>query len=154
MLRRDSAAVAIAAGGRWPSALAHGDEPDGLPVVVAALASLVGLADDDRATLLDALLATLGDQRRRAVEDLMRTSNYEYKSDFAKGYCAEGRAEGIAAGKAEGVLTVLDARGLSLDEATRQRVHACVDPAVLDRWLRRAAVAVTAAEVFAEDDAG
>ena len=93
----------------------------------------------------------------------MNLKNYEYKSEFARKYVAEGRQEGKAEGrqqgkaegrqqgKAEAVLQVLAARGIDVPEAIRQRVLACTDPAVLDGWIRRAAVATTAAEVAGGD---
>lgn len=93
----------------------------------------------------------------------MYLKNYEYTSDFARKYVAEGKAqgkaEGEAMGKAEGrlegealaIVRVLEARGIALDEAVRQRILACGDQARLDQWIRRAAVATTAAEVVGSD---
>ncbi len=51
--------------------------------------------------------------------------------------------------EARALLTVLNARGIAVDEARRAAVLACDDVAVLDRWITRAATATTAAEVFA-----
>ncbi len=65
---------------------------------------------------------------------------------------AEGKAEGRAEGKAEGLalalLGVLAARGLALDEAQRASVDGCRDAEALQRWLARAAVATTAADIL------
>jgi hypothetical protein len=58
-----------------------------------------------------------------------------------------GRAEGKAEGKAEGVLIFLAARGIPVSEAIRARILGCTDVATLDTWIRRAAVATTAAAV-------
>jgi hypothetical protein len=53
--------------------------------------------------------------------------------------------ECVARGKAEGILAVLEARGLPVSDAIRTRVLSCEDPATLDAWIRRAAVARSAA---------
>jgi hypothetical protein len=63
---------------------------------------------------------------------------------------ARGEAKGKAEGKAEGVLAVLEARGLAVGEEQRARILSCSELAVLDRWLRRAATAAAADDVFAE----
>jgi hypothetical protein len=61
---------------------------------------------------------------------------------------AEGKVEGKAEGKAESVVMILQARGVPLSRALRQRILACVDPAMLDRWLRTAVSADSAADLF------
>jgi len=62
---------------------------------------------------------------------------------------AKGRAEGEAQGKAEAVLDVLDARGLVVTAEQRARILACTDVAQLASWLRVAATAGSASELFA-----
>ena len=42
----------------------------------------------------------LNEVTRRALEDLMANGHYEYQSDFAKKYVAEGGARGEAKGRA------------------------------------------------------
>ena len=88
----------------------------------------------------------------------MSQGNYQYQSDFAKKYVAEGKAEGEAKGKAEGeakgkaeaILRVLGARRLPVADAQRARVLACTDLALLDRWLDRAVTAASADEALAD----
>ena len=60
----------------------------------------------------------------------------------------EGRTEGRAEGLAAAVLAVLEARGIRITKAARDRVARCTDAAELDRWVRRAAVVAKAAELF------
>jgi predicted transposase/invertase (TIGR01784 family) len=60
----------------------------------------------------------------------------------------EGKAEGEAKGKAEGVLVVLRARCLVVSPDVEARVSDCTDIALLDEWLRRAAVVGSAEEIF------
>ncbi|MEI7894836.1 MAG: hypothetical protein WCI05_17195 [Myxococcales bacterium] len=62
---------------------------------------------------------------------------------------AEGRIEGEVKGEAKGVLTVLRARGLTVDDATRERVLACRDLPTLERWHVNAVTATSLDEVFA-----
>jgi hypothetical protein len=81
---------------------------------------------------------------------------YEYQSDFAKKYVAQGRAEGLTEGLTKGqtkatasaVLTVLRARGLAVPDAVRERILAQTDPERLERWLEKAAVAPSVAAVL------
>jgi hypothetical protein len=90
----------------------------------------------------------------------MTIRNYEYQSDFARKYFAQGREEGIRQGREEGVrqgaaeakakavLEVFDARGLPIPDEVRQRVLATTDLPTLDHWLRRAVLVASAAEIF------
>ena len=75
---------------------------------------------------------------------------YEYQSDFAKKYVAQGRAEGRTEEAAHAVLTVLRARGLVVPDAVRERILAQKDPDRLERWLEKAAVASSVATVLDE----
>lgn len=54
---------------------------------------------------------------------------------------AEARAE--IRGEARALLTLLEARGLSVSDEQRARVLACADLEALERWIRRAATAST-----------
>ena len=60
----------------------------------------------------------------------------------------KGKAEGKAEAKADSVLTILDARGVRVTKAVREKILSCTDAALLQRWLRSAASASSAAEVF------
>ena len=75
---------------------------------------------------------------------------YEYQSDFAKKYVAEGRIEGRAEGKEESLLIVLRARGLAVPDAFRERILAEKSPERLARWLERATVAPSVAAILDE----
>ncbi len=86
------------------SAMAHGRTDAGLDVAVAALAGSAGIHDEKRKALyVDLVLVSLGEAARRAFEALM-LKNYEYQSDFARKYFADGRAQGLADGRTEGLL--------------------------------------------------
>jgi hypothetical protein len=75
----------------------------------------------------------------RALETIME--GYEYQSDFAKKYVAQGRAEGRAQEAARNLLAVFRARGFAVPDAVRERILAQQDPERLERWLERAVVA-------------
>lgn len=87
------------------SAMTHGraaDSEKALRIALAALAASIGL-DAERARLYgDLTLASLSEAAREALGS-MDPAKYEYQSEFARRYVAEGRAEGIAEGRAEGV---------------------------------------------------
>lgn len=137
------------------SVMAHGrDELDvALRVALAAEQAIRTVGDADRRTVYyDLLMAALSEAARKAF--VMLPQGYEWQSEefrsaAAKGR-AEGRAEGEVKGKAEGVLDILDARGIAVSETQRQRVLACTDLELLRLWIRRAATVTTAEELFAQ----
>jgi len=57
-------------------------------------------------------------------------------------------AEGMAKGKAEAVLCVLQARGLRVSSVDQRRITDCRDVAQLDEWIRLAARVESVAELF------
>jgi hypothetical protein len=144
------------------SAIAHGADPaDGPKIALAALTSLAGLDEERSRLYFDLVYSSLGGAARRALEEHM-ASGYEYQSDFAKKYVAQGEAKGRAEGKAEGraegkaegeanaLLHVLAARRLTVSDAQRARILACTDLDTLTRWIERAVRAETTDAVFSE----
>jgi hypothetical protein len=61
---------------------------------------------------------------------------------------AEGKAEGKAAGETEMLLRIAAKRGIDIDQATRARVLACTDEAVIADWADRVLTGGTATEIF------
>ncbi len=122
----------------------------------AVLPAIQGLDDDRARFYLDLVYNSLNEAARHALEAMMK--GYEYQSDFAKKYVAQGRAEGLTEGRTEGrveeaaraVLTVLRVRGLVVPDAVRERILAQKDPERLERWLEKAAVASSVAAVLDE----
>jgi hypothetical protein len=76
--------------------------------------------------------------REQRVEALMQTVGQRL------------RAEGMAEGMAKGVLRILAARGVHLDDESRQRILGCTDLPTLDRWFERALHAHSLSEVLDE----
>lgn len=134
------------------SAIAHGGDPARGLVLDALLGAFAAVAPDRAALYCDIVLAALPAAAGRYLEALV-TATYEYQSEFARGYVAEGRAEGEAAGRAEGearaVLAVLEARGVDVADEVRARITGCSDLDQLDAWVRRAATAASAQDLFA-----
>lgn len=128
------------------SVMSHGDTEKGTTIAAAVLPAIREL-DNDRARLYyDVVYNSLNETARRELEAMMK--GYEYQSDFARKYVAEGRAEG----RAEGLLAVLRVRGLVVPDAIRDRILAEKDPERLKLWLEKAAVAATAAAVIDESN--
>lgn len=63
----------------------------------------------------------------------------------------EGREQGREQGRALALVTVLDARGLSISDAQRARILACSDAAILDTWLVRATHATRVEDVLGDE---
>ena len=107
----------------------------------------------DRATrdAMAGVLASAMDARR--AEELMKTYK-TYGEELMEQGMARGLAKGLAEGRAEGlarsVLRVLEARGVSVDDPSRQRILSCLDQDMLDRWLERAVTATTLSDVLGD----
>jgi hypothetical protein len=128
------------------SVMLHGRGEYALAIAQAALAGARGL-DDERAKLYADLVFTSVDEITLAImEALMVTGNYEYQSDFARRYLAQGKVEG----RSHALLAVFAARGLEVPERVRAQITACVDFARLDAWLAGAVTATSAAEAVRE----
>ncbi|MDI1482106.1 hypothetical protein [Polyangium sp. y55x31] len=94
------------------------------------------------------MYASVNEAARRALEAMMK--GYEYQSEFARKYFSQGQAEGRAEEAARSLLTVLRVRGISVPDAVRETILAQRDPEHLERWLEKAAVARSLAEVIDE----
>jgi hypothetical protein len=145
------------------SAMAHGHEEVGASIAQTVMAALRDL-DTERVRLyVDLAMSSLGEAARNALEALMQRGTYEYQSEFARKYVAQGREEGLQQGREEGrqagryegeqaaLLEVLDARGLQVDAETRQRIMACEDLSQLKRWLRKAVSVESVSALFEPD---
>ncbi|MGA5605007.1 hypothetical protein ACPCUF_28895 [Streptomyces griseoincarnatus] len=104
------------------------------------LAGLIedGLGSEHARKIWRNLMETLFTPRRGTIVGDARLAGQE-----------EGREEGRAAGKAEQLLRLMERRGFSLTEETRQRVTTCSDMPLLDLWFDRAIDATTLDEIFA-----
>jgi hypothetical protein len=126
------------------SVMAHGDTERAGTIAGVLLPVIAGLDEELSRFYLDLLLNSVSEATRRALEAKMK--GYEYQSDFAKKYVAEGRAEEAA----RNLLTVLGVRGIAVPDTARERILAQKDAERLERWLARAVVAASVGEVIGE----
>jgi len=150
------------------SGIVHGRDRTAVQIGLALAHALADSDDDGHGIYWDAFLASLSKAVRKELEMELRvlvSENWRPRSDWGKDLFAKGEAKGRAEGKAEGsvegkvegktegtavaILTVLDARGLSIDPALRKRITVCNDLPLLERWLRRVSTATTVEEAFA-----
>lgn len=86
------------------SAMAHGQDVDigkAARIAVAAQQASLGLDEERSRLYFDLVLASLSEAARQELQ-AMDPAKYEYQSEFARRYVAQGRVEGKAEGKAEG----------------------------------------------------
>jgi hypothetical protein len=113
------------------SALAHGNSPGGVAVVLAALDAVSGMPYEHAKVCFDLIRGSLNEAAGRALENEMQHGKYEYKSDFARRYVGEGLERGREEGQLQMARTLLlqlarDRFGLSGD-GIRRPIEACGD---------------------------
>jgi hypothetical protein len=134
----------------------------GGPLLPRAIEDLGALPADahERAVAEQILLSlqhTLGKKPKRTPEEQEFIANMqnpwakaraEGRTEGRKDGRKEGRKEGRAEEAARAVLTALRVRGIAVPEVARESILAQRDPERLERWLERAIVAVSVAEVL------
>jgi hypothetical protein len=106
------------------SAMAHGRGADAvraMEIAMAAQGASVALDADRKKIYLDLILNSLGEAAREALKK-MDARTYEYQSDFARHYIAQGKAEGRAEGRAALILRLLAARFGAIGAEIESRV--------------------------------
>jgi hypothetical protein len=99
--------------------------------------------DRDRFLLYFGLIdAALGEAARKVFE--MHPQGAQFFSESLQQSFNRGRATSTSAA----VLAVLEARGLAISDAQRERIAATTDLETLDRWVRRAATVSSTDELF------
>jgi hypothetical protein len=137
------------------SAVAHGNGPNGLAVVQAALVALGRLDREHAAVYFQVIWNVLREPMRRALEVLVMERQTEGTATFPpfmqrlidRGF-EEGRLDGRLDGLREALLRLMTRAGLTLTEDDRARIQACNDPTVLDQWVDNVLGAKTAADVL------
>ncbi|KAB2348621.1 hypothetical protein F8566_17190 [Actinomadura rudentiformis] len=87
-------------------------------------------------------------QVKRLLEEIMKSSPWIVSTPFAKEHYGRGVEEGEVKGERRALLTVLNARGLEVSAAERERITSCSDVEQLQEWVRRAATVEATADVF------
>lgn len=118
------------------------------PVLAEAIADLAALpADAHERTVAEDVLVHL--QQRLGKKPRRTPEEEEFIVSMQKTW-EKARTEGETAANARAVLTALRVRGIPVPDAARERILAQKDPARLERWLERAIVATSVADVLAE----
>jgi hypothetical protein len=123
------------------SVMAHHQHPDRDKILAAFAEGIAGVDDERRILYDDIVMAALPAAVRSSLEALVTSTTYQYKSPFARKYFAKGKAEGL--------LVVLEARGLTVSEQTRAQILECANLTQLDRWVRRALTVLSVEELLA-----
>lgn len=146
------------------SAVAHANRrKDGAELAGNVLESLAKLSrtkamDDLQAAVYhDLVHATLGVAAKRVLKAMVDSGRYQYQSEFAKKYLAQGIAKGIEKGREEGRLegeAALLAKQLTkkfgpLSAATKKRLEKASEKD-LGRWAERILTAEKLTDVFAK----
>ncbi|WNG57916.1 Rpn family recombination-promoting nuclease/putative transposase [Archangium gephyra] len=118
--------------------------PDGTENLKVVIRYLFLVGDKTTRQTAGQVLHSVMDARQ--AEDLMRS----YGEQLIERGRRKGLKQGLALGRAEGLLRILVARGLLVDEQSRQRVLTCMDLATLNKWLDRAVTATTLSEVWGD----
>jgi hypothetical protein len=129
------------------SAVAHGNGPNGLAVVLAAFNALGRLDQEHAAAYFQIIYNALREPVRRALEALImeqQTENTATLPPFAQKLIERGKLED----KRDTLLRLLARAGIAFTEDDRARVQACTDAAMLDRWVDNVLVAKTITEVL------
>lgn len=145
------------------SAIAHGNGPDGLAVVLAALGALGRVDDDHAAAYFKIVYNALDVAARQVLEKMIMENQAESKPQYPAFAQAlidrgelKGKREGEVKGKIEGelqgkqsaLLRLLARAGIPLSEAETMRIRSCTEVATLDAWLDRVLGAKTSADIF------
>jgi hypothetical protein len=102
------------------SAMAHGEDADtqkSVQIAVAAQLASLGLDEDRSKLYVDLVLNALSHAARRELQT-MNPAKYEYQSDFAKRYVAEGQWSG----RAELIVELLTQRFGALTYAAKEQI--------------------------------
>lgn len=107
------------------SAMAHGRDKNverAVEIALAAQRASVGLDANRSKIYLDLIISSLGKAARQALKN-MDARTYEYQSEFARRFIAQGREEGRSQGQAALVSRQLAVRFGTLDSKTRARIQ-------------------------------
>lgn len=125
------------------SAITHAKDPNAAAILKALAVALKTI--DEATARIFAELTELGLGKAPAAKtwrQLMAVDLSFFRSETSQRLRAESRAEDI--------LLILDARGIGVSEATRERITNCMDLETLRTWVTRAATAATAEDLFVE----
>jgi hypothetical protein len=106
------------------SAMAHGrraDSQKAAQIAVAAQIASAGLEEGRSKLYFDLIMNALS-KAARQVLGTMDLATYEYQSDFARKYVAQGEARGVIRGRGTLIVRLLTAKFGALSEETRNQI--------------------------------
>jgi hypothetical protein len=137
------------------SAITHGNGPNGLAVVFAAIAALDRLDREHAAVYFEIVYNALREPMRKALEAKIMERQAEAKANFPPfmqklmdGSKLEGKQEGRLEDKRDTLLRLLTRAKITITESERTRIQQCADAETLDRWVDNILGAKTAADVL------
>lgn len=133
------------------SAVAHGNGPNGLVVVLSALAALGRLDQEHAAVYFQIVYDALREPMKRALEAKIMERQTDTRANFppfVQRLIDGGKLEGKLEGLREALLQLVVRAGITMTEDDRARILACDDAETLDRWIGNILGAKTAADVF------
>jgi hypothetical protein len=111
------------------------DSGKALRIAVAAMTASLGLGAERSTLYFDLVVASLSEAARMSLQ-AMDPAKYEYQSEFAKRFIAQGKAEGERSGRAAVLIKQLALKYGPLAAAASERVqHANAEELV--RWAER-----------------
>ena len=126
------------------------DAGQGLLTLYRVVRYMHYLGDEQASAAVKRVLHSIMESQR--AEAFMRTMAEVFRDQGREEWLAKGEAKGLAKGEAKGLakalLRLLDVRGVSVDDSSRQRIQSCLDVALLERWLDRAVTATRVSEVL------
>ncbi len=129
------------------SAVAHGNGPNGLAVVLAALAGLGQLDREHAAVYFKIVYNALREPMRKALELKIMERQTEATADFPP-FMQRLIDKGVLDAKRDALLRLLARAGIAITEADRGHIQECTDAEMLDRWLENVIGARTVADVL------
>ncbi|MBF6177956.1 hypothetical protein [Nocardia otitidiscaviarum] len=130
------------------SAVTHATDPR-IDAILKSLATALRQLDEEDARWVFAEYTELGLGSTPAAEywrKLMTVDLSFFRSETAQRLRDQARAAGLA----EGILRILNRRGIDVPDESRERISMCTDLELLGVWLDRALCADNIADVFAD----
>ncbi len=126
------------------------DAGRGLRTLYRVVRYVHDLGDEQASAAVKRVLHSIMESKQ--AEAFMRTMAQVLRDQGREEGLAQGLAQGLAEGEARGLakalLRLLNARGVRVGKASRQRIQSCLDVAMLERWLERAVTATHVSEVL------
>ncbi|MCX4664379.1 hypothetical protein OG711_23660 [Streptomyces uncialis] len=135
------------------AAMTHGKDRDITPIL-DALATALGTVEVDTADYFTELLELgLGDtQARNTWRNMMSVGTYfPGRGTIVEESYLKGKTEGREEGRAATLIDVLEMRGISVSEETRERITSTTDSETLTEWLAKALTATAEDDLFTKE---